>query len=65
MPKDEDGKPVWVPPTHPAAAEVRLSRFTAEHGELDADPHLDNTVFVGDSFDAMRIMSEVPEFAER
>ncbi len=66
VPKDDDGKPVWVPREHPAANEVRLTSFVEEVGDVNAaDPHLDNTVFVGDSFDAMRVMGEVPEFAAR
>ena len=66
VPKDEDGKPVWVDRDHPAAHEVRLTRETSAVGTFDSsDPHLDNTIFVGDSLDAMRVMCEVPEFAER
>ena len=66
VPRNDDGNPVWVAPEHPAAREVRLSRFTDSVGTVDeTDPHLDNTVFVGDSFDAMRVMCEVPEFADR
>ncbi len=66
VPKDEDGKPVWVPRDHPAANEVRLTRFVDAVGDVnEKDPHLDNAVFVGDSFDAMRVMCEVPEFAAR
>ena len=66
VPKDEDGKPVWVERDHPAAHEVRLTRETSVVGTFDGDhPYLDNTVFVGDSLDAMRVMHEVPEFAER
>ncbi|CAB4581161.1 unannotated protein [freshwater metagenome] len=43
VPKDESGKPVWVEPDHPAAREVRLSDFTAEHGEVsEDDPYGDN-----------------------
>jgi adenine-specific DNA-methyltransferase len=66
VPKDEDGKPVWVARDHPAANEVRLTRFVDAPGNVnEKDPHLDNAVFVGDSFDAMRVMCEVPEFAAR
>jgi adenine-specific DNA-methyltransferase len=66
VPKDDDGRPVWVPRDHPAANEVRLARFVSAVGETNpGDPHLDNTLFVGDSFDAMRVMCEVPEFAAR
>jgi adenine-specific DNA-methyltransferase len=66
VPKDDDGKPVWVPREHPAANEVRLTSFIDEVGDVDdRDPHLDNTLFIGDSFDAMRVMCEVPEFAAR
>ena len=66
VPKDEDGKPVWVERSHPAAHEVRLTREAGAVGTFDGtDPHLDNTIFVGDSLDAMRVMCEVPEYAER
>jgi len=66
VPKDDGGKPVWAPRDHPAANEVRLTRFVGVEGEInEMDPHLDNTVFVGDSIDAMRVMCEVPEFAAR
>ncbi len=62
MPRDADGKPVWVEPTHPAACEVRLSTFTDAVGTVGDDPHADNLLFTGDSLDALRILAEVPEF---
>lgn len=63
MPRDEEGKPVWVESTHPAASEVRLSTFTDAVGTVnDADPHSDNLLFTGDSLDALRILNDVPEF---
>ncbi len=62
MPRDADGKPVWVEPTHPAASEVRLSTFTDAVGTVGDDPHADNLLFTGDSLDALRILAEVPEF---
>lgn len=63
-PKDDDGKPVWVPRSHPAAHEVRLTRPVGAVGATnDADPYTDSTVFVGDSLDAMRVLCEVPEWA--
>ena len=66
VPKDDDGKPVWVSRDHPAAHEVRLTRQVAEVGEVtEGDPYSDNTVFVGDSLDALRVMCEVPEYAQR
>ncbi|MDE2281176.1 MAG: site-specific DNA-methyltransferase [Actinomycetales bacterium] len=65
VPKDEDGKPVWVSRDHPAAHEVRLTRELASVGEIGSDPVAGNTVFVGDSLDAMRVLLDVPEFAER
>ena len=66
VPKDDDGKPVWVSRDHPAAHEVRLTRGVAEVGEVtEGDPYSDNTVFVGDSLDALRVMCEVPEYAQR
>lgn len=61
-PRDADGKPVWVEPTHPAASEVRLSAFTGATGTVGDDPHADNLLFTGDSLDALRILAEVPEF---
>lgn len=64
-PKDEQGKPVWVARSHPAASEVRLASFTDEHGTVDSDnPWGDNLLFVGDSLDALRILCEVPEFGQ-
>jgi adenine-specific DNA-methyltransferase len=64
VPKDDAGKPVWVEPDHPAAREVRLSDFTANHGEVnEADPFADNLMFCGDSLDVLRILAEVPEYA--
>ena len=66
MPRDKEGKPVWVEPTHPAASEVRLSTFTDAIGAVnDADPHSDNLMFTGDSLDALRILNDVPEFRRR
>jgi adenine-specific DNA-methyltransferase len=63
VPRDETGKPVWVPREHPAAAEVRTTEFVGEFGEVNpADPHSDNLLFVGDSLDVLRILLEVPEF---
>lgn len=64
VPRDESGKPVWVEPDHPAAREVRLTDFTAEHGTVDGDdPWKDNLLFTGDSLDVLRVLREVPEFA--
>lgn len=62
VPRDADGKPVWVEPSHPAASEVRLSTFTDAIGTVGDDPHADNLLFTGDSLDALRILAEVPEF---
>lgn len=64
VPRDADGKPVWVEPTHPAAAEVRLSYFTGEVGEVGPDPYADNLLFTGDSLDVLRILCEVPEYRQ-
>jgi adenine-specific DNA-methyltransferase len=66
VPKDESGKPVWVEPDHPAAREVRLTDFTAEHGAVsEDDPYRDNLLFTGDSLDVLRVLREVPEYASR
>ena len=63
VPKDDDGKPVWVERDHPAASEVRLSDFVDSCGEVnDANPHADNLLFTGDSLDVLRIVAEVPEY---
>ncbi|WP_143034812.1 site-specific DNA-methyltransferase [Glycomyces sambucus] len=63
VPKDDEGKPVWVDRNHPAAAEVRVSELTtAVGGVKDADPHADNLLFTGDSLDVLRILAEVPEY---
>ena len=64
VPKDEEGKPVWVDTDHPAAREVRLTDFTFEHGEVkNEEPFADNLLFTGDSLDVLRVLREVPEFA--
>lgn len=63
VPKDEGGKPVWVDRDHPAAAEVRVTDFTASVGEVDdAEPFADNLLFTGDSLDVLRVLNEVPEY---
>jgi len=63
-PKDETGKPVWVPRTHPAASEVRMAEFTDTCGHVggDADPARDNLLFTGDGLDVLRILAEHPHF---
>jgi adenine-specific DNA-methyltransferase len=62
-PEDENGKPVWVERSHPAAREVRLSEFTSAFGEVNGSaPESDNLLFVGDSIDALRILNENPAF---
>lgn len=61
-PRDSDGKPVWVERTHPGAVEVRGHEFTGEYGEVGADPYADNLLITGDSYDALRMLCEVPEF---
>lgn len=64
-PSDEKGKPVWVDRSHPSTNEVRLWDFDGKVGQTNGtDPYADNLIFTGDSFDAMRIMCEVPEFAK-
>lgn len=63
VPKDADGKPIWVGRDHPAAHEVRLATFTEDVGQVGADPHADNQLVTGDSLDVLRILREVPEFA--
>ncbi|MFX0539773.1 site-specific DNA-methyltransferase [Ornithinimicrobium sp. Y1847] len=62
-PKDDQGKPVWVERSHPAASEVRLTEFTGSHGDVGmGDPYADNLLFTGDSLDVLRVLAEVPEF---
>lgn len=62
-PQDENGKPVWVERTHPAAREVRLAEFTEAIGQVNEErPESDNLLFVGDSLDALRILNESPAF---
>ncbi|MGW4196653.1 site-specific DNA-methyltransferase [Streptomyces sp. NPDC005004] len=62
-PKDDTGKPLWVPRDHPAASEVRIADFTDAFGKVnDLAPHADNLVITGDSLDVLRILAEVPEF---
>lgn len=65
-PRDGDGKPVWVERTHPAAAEVRAASLNATVGEPGAESaYDDNLLFVGDSLDVLRILTEVPEYRRR
>lgn len=63
-PKDENGKPVWVERTHPAAIEIRLVNFTGSFGLVgnEARKVSDNLLFTGDSLDVLRILAEHPEF---
>ena len=62
VPKDTDGKPVWVERDHPAASEVRLADFTGAVGDVPDDPYAANLLFTGDSLDVLRILYEVPEY---
>jgi adenine-specific DNA-methyltransferase len=63
IPKDENGKPVWVERTDPSALEVRLAEFGASHGKTsDENPYADNLLFHGDSLDVLRILNETPEY---
>lgn len=62
VPKDENGKPVWVERDHPAASEVRLADFTGAVGDVPDDPYAANLLFTGDSLDVLRILLEVPEY---
>ena len=62
-PQDENGKPVWVERSHPAAREVRLTEFSDAAGDVDDQcPERDNLLFVGDSLDALRVLNESPAF---
>ena len=62
VPKDADGKPVWVERDHPAASEVRLADFTVMVGDVGEDLYAANLLFTGDSLDMLRILCEVPEY---
>ena len=62
VPKDTDGKPVWVERDHPAASEVRLADFTGAVGDVPDDPYAANLLFTGDSLDVLRILCEMPEY---
>lgn len=62
-PTDEDGKPVWVEPSHPAAQELRLTEFTGDFGQVWADPYADNLLFTGDSLDVLKVLARTPEYA--
>lgn len=64
VPKDEDGKPVWVDRDHPCAHEVRLADFASSHGAVPDDPHAANLLFTGDSLDALRVLRDTPEYAK-
>ncbi|MEI2715400.1 MAG: site-specific DNA-methyltransferase [Candidatus Nanopelagicales bacterium] len=62
-PSDDNGKPVWVEPDHPAAHEVRISDLTGAYGAVnDTDPYADSLLFIGDGLDVLRILTEVPEY---
>ncbi len=63
-PKDPDGKPIWVDPSHPAASEVRLVEFGACVGDTSGETARakDNLLFTGDSLDVLRILAQHPEF---
>ena len=62
VPKDADGKPVWVGRDHPVASEVRLADFTGVVGDVPEFPYAANLLFTGDSLDVLRILCEVPEY---
>ena len=62
VPKDADGKPVWVGRDHPVASEVRLADFTGFVGDVPEFPYAANLPFTGDSLDFLRILCEVPEY---
>ena len=62
VPKDTDGKPVWVERDHPAASEMRLADFTDVVKDVPEDPYAANLLFTGDSLDVLRILCEVPEY---
>lgn len=63
VPKDDNGKPVWVATDHPAASEVRLTDFTGSYGQVNDDnPYADNLLFTGDCLDMLRVLAETPEF---
>lgn len=63
-PKDDAGRPVWVPRTHPAASEVRLVEFTGTYGQVNPASRAvaDNLLFTGDSLDVLRVLAEHPEY---
>ena len=60
VPKDVDGKPVWVERDHPAASEVRLTDITGSVGEVPDDPYAANLLFTGDSFDVLHAEGAEP-----
>lgn len=62
-PTDDDGKPVWVEPSHPAAQELRLTEITGDFGQVGADPYADNLLFTGDSLDVLKVLARTPEYA--
>ncbi|MDE9366898.1 site-specific DNA-methyltransferase, partial [Luteipulveratus sp. YIM 133132] len=65
VPKDADGRPVWVERDHPAASEVRLADLTDSVGDVnDEQPYADNLLFTGDSLDVLRILTESPEYRQ-
>ena len=65
VPKDVDGKPVWVERDHPAASEVRLTDVTGSVGEVPNEPFNANLLFTGDSLDVLRVLTDVPGYRSR
>ncbi len=62
-PTGNEGKPVWVGRDHPAAREVRLTEYSDSCGDVnEKTPASDNLLFLGDSLDALRVLTESPEF---
>jgi len=64
VPKDDNGRPVWVDWSHPAAREVRVLHHTGSHGQVRAESEraADNLIIQGDSLDALRALNNIPEY---
>lgn len=64
VPKDENGRPVWVDWSHPSAREVRVLHHTGSHGAVhpESERAADNLIIQGDSLDALRALNNIPEY---
>jgi len=60
-----EGSYEWVERHDPRVTEVRLLYETDTVGEISEISPRDNLLIAGDSYDALRALAHIPEFAER